>query len=457
MGVVMSYVSKLLCVFALFSAQVGAAESEEIDVLLKTDQALLPTHVESIEPKEASFSQDYLSQLRAILSSDINNNGMMSVLEGRDRKKAEEAIGKLSYEGSIDLSNLRSMNVSYIVRWKMATNDLSVKVVEVTAGTVRTIQPVRCSGELSKDRNTMHQLADCIFQMLFGKPGIANTKILYVSKHDGKSEVFESDYDGRGAHPVTQTHSLCVTPLWIPSREKGQKSRSFLYVSYQLGQPKLYMASLSGGPAIKVCSMRGNQLTPAINADGSMIAFCSDITGTADLYIVSFEEGVGAVGKPRQIFHARGTATGCPSFSPDGKKIAFVSNKDGSPRIYIMDIPPPGTKSTDLKPTLISKRCRENTAPCWSPDGKKIAYSAKNSGNRQIWVYDIEQKTEQEITSGSGSKESPSWAPDNFHLVYHAYYDSVCSVYVTSLHHATPVKVAEGGEKLFASWEPFRR
>lgn len=453
---------RVLSTLSLACSCLMAAETEEIDVLLQADQALLPVHVETMESCEASFSPNYLSQLRAILAFDMSNNGMTRVIEGRDFRKAEECAGQISYDGAVELAALRDMHVSYLIRWKMDHSDLSVKVIEVTAGTVRTVKPLRCSGEFARDKSIMHQLADCIYQMLFGKTGVASTKILYVVKKAGKSEVMESDYDGRGLRQLTNSHSLCVTPLWIPSREKNQKSRSFLYVSYQLGQPKLYMASLLGDGGVsnpvKVCPMRGNQLTPAISADGSMLAFCSDITGTADLYIVAFEEGVGAIGKPRQIFHARGTATACPTFSPDGKKIAFVSNKDGSPRIYVMDIPPPGSKSTDLRPTLISKRCRENTAPSWSFDGKKIAYSAKNSGNRQIWVYDVEQNSEQQVTAGAGSKESPCWAPDSFHIAFHAYTGSECDVYITNLHHAVPVKISGGGgEKLYASWESAKR
>jgi TolB protein len=201
--------------------------------------------------------------------------------------------------------------------------------------------------------------------------------------------------------------------------------------------------------------MRGNQLTPAVSSDGSAIVFCSDITGTADLYFANFESGVGAVGKPRQIFHVKGTATGCPTISPDGTKVAFVSNKDGAAKIYMMDIPKFGATSADLHPTLVTTHCRESTAPAWSPDGKKIAYSAKNGGERQIWIYDVERHTEQQLTDGKGSKESPSWAPDSMHLIFHAFTKSGCELYMINMNQTTPVKISSGPEeKLFPSWEP---
>ena len=51
------------------------------------------------------------------------------------------------------------------------------------------------------------------------------------------------------------------------------------------------------------------------------------------------------------------------AFSPDGKKIAFVSNKDGSPRIYLLTIPPPGTSIKDTKAQLISKNKQGKFSP----------------------------------------------------------------------------------------------
>jgi TolB protein len=449
----------------------AAGESDEVLVLLGSEKALLPTYVEQIEADSSDLSQDFLSKLESVLSFDMNYNGMTRIVEEKEKEQVQAAAGT-GFDSPLDLEALRKAGLSFLIRWKMTHHELNTKVIQVTSGTVRTISPVTVTGDLSKDRGKIHQLADCIHQVLFGKPGIAATKILYVLKKrdsSGKgdptttSEVYEADYDGYNARQVTHTNSLCTTPVFIPPRipgianadtSQGRRSNSFLYVSYELGQPKMYAASLRDARVYRVTTMRGNQLTPAIASDGSSIAFCSDITGTADLYLVPFESGIGAVGKPRQIFHVKGTATACPTFSPDGSRIAFVSNKDGSAKIYVMDIPKFGAKSTDLHPVLISKRTRESTAPSWSPDGKKIAYSAKNAGERQIWIYDVERGTEQQLTDGKGNKESPSWAPDSLHLLFHAFTGSGCDLYMVNMNQPKPVKITSGpSEKLFPSWE----
>lgn len=467
--------SRLLAAFCAMVAAgtscYAAAESEEVLVLLGSEHALLPTYIEPIEAGSTDLSKDFLSKLEKVLSFDMNYNGMTRIVEGKEKDQAQAAAGK-GFESSPNLDALRKAGLSFLIQQKITNHELNSKIVQVTSGTVRTISPITVTGDLSKDRARIHQLADCIHQMLFGKPGVATTKVLYVLKKrtsSGKgeptfsSEVYEADYDGQNARQVTHTNSLCTTPVYVPPRMPGiantdvsqaQRSHTFLYVSYELGQPKIFAASLRDPRVYRVTSMRGNQLTPAVSNDGASIAFCSDITGTADLYTVPFEAGVGAVGKPRQIFHAKGTATACPTFSPDGTKVAFVSNKDGSPKIYVMDIPKFGAKSTDLHPKLISKKCRENTTPSWSPDGKKIAYSAKNAGERQIWIYDVERDTEQQLTDGKGNKESPSWAPDSLHLVFHAFTGSGADIYMVNMNQPKPVKITSGpGEKLFPSWE----
>ena len=461
----------VLCA-ALACTSLCRAADDEVVVLLGSEHALLPTYLAPITVASTDFSQDYLGKLQTVLSFDLDHNGMTRLISGKEKESAA-AASHSGPEGALDLPALRTLGLSYFINLKIQGHDLEASVVQVTSGTTRSISPITCSGDLSKDRGRIHQLSDCIFQALFGKPGIASTKVLYTLKkriNNGASEpttvseIFEADYDGQNARQLTHSGSMCTSPVWVPPRIPGVasadgagnlRSQTFLYVSYELGQPKIYAASLRDNRVYRVTTMRGNQLTPAISRDGSAVAFCSDITGTADLYFVPFESGVGSVGKPRQIFHANGTATACPAFSPDGSKLAFVSNKDGAAKIYVMEIPPIGAKSADLHPNLISKRCRESTGPSWSPDGKKIAYSAKNSGERQIWVYDIESKTEQQLTDGKGGKESPSWAPDSMHLVFHAFTKDGCDLYMVNTNQPTPVKITSGaGEKLFPAWEP---
>jgi TolB protein len=120
-----------------------------------------------------------------------------------------------------------------------------------------------------------------------------------------------------------------------------------------------------------------------------------------------------------------------------------------------MDVPHSIQQMRAPKPTLISKRNRENTAPTWSPDGSKIAYSSKTDGTRQIWIYDLHKQEEWQLTDGNGHKENPSWAPDSQHLVFNSVNGHRCELYLVNLHQADVVRISQGpGEKRYPAWDP---
>lgn len=63
--------------------------------------------------------------------------------------------------------------------------------------------------------------------------------------------------------------------------------------------------------------------------------------------------------------------------------------------------------------------------PAWSPDGKKVAYTAYQERRQDIWVVEVDeygrpQGTPVNITNSAGMDEHPSWSPDGTRLVFHS-------------------------------------
>jgi TolB protein len=444
----------------------AAVQENEILVHLDTEVPLLPLYLSTIEtPQNGSLSKEHLSSIRDILSFDLNYNGSTKVLTPKEVQKLSSLSGQDSFDVSLDFDKIKRDGILYIIKLKTTDNSLSAKVISTNAQSAQTIDNIRLSGDLSKDRTTIHALSDAIHRALFEKQGIASCKLLFTIKKtvpsqskglEAKvvSEVFESDYDGKNARQLTHEGTLCANPSYIPTQQ-GQRPAAFCFVSYKIGQPKIYYANLKDPRPRRVSPLKGNQLTPSLSNDGRNVLFACDNTGTSDIFLQQFKKEIGPIGKPRHIFAAKGAAQASPVFSPDGSKIAFVSDKDGAPKIYIMSLPQEGTKLKDLKPILITKRCRENSAPTWSPDGKKLAYSAKNSGPRQIWIYDIETHKERELTQGKSIKENPVWAPDSLHLLFNAKDGTISDLYLVNLNQPEAVKITSGSfDKMFPSWEP---
>jgi TolB protein len=252
---------------------------------------------------------------------------------------------------------------------------------------------------------------------------------------------------------VTSNCGFCISPVYLPPKP-GFLRNAFFFVSYKIGQPKIYIGSLKGGEPQRFISLKGNQLTPSVSLQRDKMAFVCDYTNNPDLFLQAFDVESGPKDKPQQIFAVPHGTQGSPALSPDGKRVAFVSNKDGSPRIYVMDIPAPGAKLKDIKPILISKYNRESSAPSWSPDGSKIVYCASTDGVRQIWMYDFKKNEEKQLTKGKGNKENPAWGPNSLHIVYNSTGSEGSELYLMNLNQTEATRISQGkGEKHFPNWE----
>ena len=102
---------------------------------------------------------------------------------------------------------------------------------------------------------------------------------------------------------------------------------------------------------------------------------------------------------------------GFPCWSHDGRKIAFVSERDRNAEIYVMNAD--GSEQKRLTNSLYY-----DLDPCWSPDGKKIAFRSGEYGKGEIYIMNADGSEQINLTNNSANDSSPSWSPDGEKIAF---------------------------------------
>ncbi|GAA4853055.1 Tol-Pal system beta propeller repeat protein TolB [Luteimonas vadosa] len=101
-----------------------------------------------------------------------------------------------------------------------------------------------------------------------------------------------------------------------------------------------------------------------------------------------------------------------PSWSPDGSKLAYVSfEHNNNSSVYIQDL---GTGARER----VSSFRGINSAPAFSPDGRRLALTLSRSGNPEIYVMDLGSKALTQITNQFGIDTEPTWSADGSTLYF---------------------------------------
>ena len=138
------------------------------------------------------------------------------------------------------------------------------------------------------------------------------------------------------------------------------------------GEFDVYTIPAEGGEEKRLTTARGLDDGPEYSPDGRLIYFNSDRTGTMQVWRMN-ADGTGQEQVTRDESN-----NWFPHVSPDGKKLVFVSyekdvkdhpeNKDVTLRVLTLD-----TGKVDVLAKLFGGQGTANV-PCWSPDGKRIAF-----------------------------------------------------------------------------------
>ena len=156
-------------------------------------------------------------------------------------------------------------------------------------------------------------------------------------------------------------------------------------------------------------------INPIWAQSGEAIYFSSFRSGGRNIWRVPVSKTGEPEGPPQQMTTGAGEDVQL-AVSPDGKRLAFSILKLNAD-IWRLPVSPETGQATGGAEPLVATT-REDSRGSWSPDGSMIAFNSDRTGEMNIWVHDLADGSERQLTRGPGGDYQPHWAPDGQRLVF---------------------------------------
>ncbi len=222
-----------------------------------------------------------------------------------------------------------------------------------------------------------------------------------------------------GAKETTELHhwpGYAYQPDWSPD------GRFLVYVHYHDDRIDLEVLELASGQVETLVSNGAVNLEPRWAPDGGRIAFVSTVfKGRWHVFTVPVEAGR-ASAAPTQItadddsqlpryYYGNFSHFLSPTWSPDGRELIVVSNVGrimGTGGFWRLDARAGAT------PRLIHyEETTWKARPDWAKDGKRVVYSSYAGRQwNQLWLTTSDRGDPFQLTYGEFDNTAPRWSPD---------------------------------------------
>jgi Tol biopolymer transport system component len=157
-------------------------------------------------------------------------------------------------------------------------------------------------------------------------------------------------------------------------------------------------------------------VNPAVSPDGSQVAFISDRSLASDIELLDTATGEtvrrlvkGERSRAFESFHILRTSL---CWSPDGQRIAFTAKSGPGDVLYLLDV-----TSGDVVEKI---RLPVGTAafPAWSPDGSRIAFVGLSRGQNDIYELTLATRAARRLTEDLAEERDLTWSPDGKEIAF---------------------------------------
>jgi eukaryotic-like serine/threonine-protein kinase len=180
------------------------------------------------------------------------------------------------------------------------------------------------------------------------------------------------------------------------------------------------------------------------------IAFASDRNGSLQLWVMNAADP----SDRQQLTNLQGGACQ-PDWSPDGKKIVFTAPCSGPRQSY-----PGGTiKILDVESGSITtmQLPGSNFDPAWSPDGQFLAYTTVIFEQTEIRILDLADGSTRTLARRGKHNSNPAWSPDGDYIAFISDDNGIDEIWLTRVDGSSQEVATQAGLLKYytrPSWSP---
>lgn len=197
------------------------------------------------------------------------------------------------------------------------------------------------------------------------------------------SDIFVVDVGGGAARQLTRLRARIRGYDWLPD------NRHILLSSDHSGTQSLYLLDTESGDLANLGIVGGSY--PAVSRGRGLAVFQQD---NADINLQSFRFDA-AADAAGEVIASSTRSESWPAFAPNDDRLVFVSNRGGDSQLWLFE---PGARTSYQ---ITHHGNVELSAPNWSPDGRRVLYVARGSGQSRLYSVEVDSgQTRQESDEG---------------------------------------------------------
>lgn len=201
-------------------------------------------------------------------------------------------------------------------------------------------------------------------------------ELIFILLRNGASDIAAVMADGGDHRYLTRDPDMIVFAAYSPD---GLQIVFSSNRDHHYGE--IYTMKADGSAVRRLTVNQQIEISPRYAPDGAAILHCQRLEQSFDgklppggaLYLLD------TAGYPSRQLGLSNHLMSMASLSPDGKKIVFQQRAGQHDEIVVMDAAT-GTL------TILTSGEPDCRWPCWSPDGRQIAYTRVENGNPDIWI-----------------------------------------------------------------------